>query len=219
MPKRIAWSYSRLTTFERCPAQMKYKLDRVPEAASPAMERGSRIHKDAEEYLLGKHKQVPATLQGFEGEFKDLRKQKAVPEAQIAVNEFWEPVKWFDSAAWLRIVIDAQYAESKARDVLIDFKTGRAYPDHLEQLELYALVYFKLKPKLREVEGELWYLDQQDITHDTFPSSQTEALEAKWRERAEPLVAAQEFPATPGRHCNWCPFSSAKGGPCLKDRG
>lgn len=218
MKKPTAWSYSRLTTYERCPKQLEYKIKRTPEASSEALERGNRIHKDAEQYLQGVHKQVPATLQAFEPEFKQLRKKKAVAEAQIAVSADWRRVEWFSREAWLRIVIDAQHPETKTQDTLIDFKTGREYPDHLEQLELYALVFFKLKPKLKEVNGELWYIDQEKIVHDVFPCDQEKELEEKWTERATPMLIAEEFPATPGRHCNWCGFASAKGGPCTKDR-
>jgi len=218
MAKRtMAWSYSRLTTYERCPAQLAYRTAKTPEIPSPAMERGNRIHKDAEEYLRGIHKQVPATLQGFAPEFRELRKLKARAEDQIAVDEDWRRVEWFSPQAWLRIVIDARHSIEDGQK-LIDFKTGNTYPDHLDQLELYALTFFKLEEKLRTVEGELWYLDKQNIIHDVFDAEQVESFEKKWQTRAAPLLTAKEFPATPGRHCNYCGFASLRGGPCPKDQ-
>ena len=44
------WSYSRLTTWEQCPLKAKLKyIDGLKEPGSPAMDRGTAIHKDAEE--------------------------------------------------------------------------------------------------------------------------------------------------------------------------
>lgn len=212
----MAWSYSRLTTYEKCPKKFKYKIDRVREAPSPAMERGSRIHKDAEEFLKGKHKKVPATLLAFEPELKELRKLEAVPEEQIAVTSAWQRVEWFSPEAWLRIVIDARHLiPARQSTKVIDFKTGRMYQEHLDQLELYSLVFFRLgRGTLREVEGELWYIDHTEIVHHTFGESEVDDFEFRWRERIDPMLKAKEYPPTPGSHCRWCGFAASKGGPC-----
>ena len=48
------WSFSRYAVYALCPAQARYKfIDKIPEASSRPMERGSLIHKQAECYIKG----------------------------------------------------------------------------------------------------------------------------------------------------------------------
>ena len=66
-----SWSFSRYMDWRGCPAKAKYKhLDKLAEPPNAAMERGSMIHKLAEDYTLGVLKRIPAELKAFADEFK-----------------------------------------------------------------------------------------------------------------------------------------------------
>jgi hypothetical protein len=212
--RAAAWSFSRLKTFESCPKQTKYKADKTPEIIGPAMERGSSIHKDAELFLGGHYKEVPATLQNFARYFRDIKRKKASAEEQVALTSAWKRTQWFAPDAWLRVVIDARVQTMESSATLIDFKTGRKYEDHIDQLELYAMVFFALQTKLATAEGELWYLDQGEIDDAIFSRDELPALQEKWSARAQPMLTATEFPAKPGKACRWCGFAASRGGPC-----
>lgn len=208
------WSHSQYKSFATCPKKIGYRRKGVYEPYNPAMARGNRIHKDAENYLNKVHKNVPATLANFKDELSALRRKKPVAEQEVAVDENWNPVSWKSSKAWLRYKVDAQY-DRKDYTTVIDFKTGRVYPeDHEEQLELYALGAVRTQGAKRVI-GEAWYFDQDHIQeYLDYPLDLFDEIEARWRKRAEKLLYAEDFPATPGRHCDWCGYSMQKGSPC-----
>src|SRR5512133_3862286 len=91
-----SWSFSRYSDYKRCPAFAKYKhLDKLPEAPSTAMARGSEIHGLAEQYSLGKLKALPNALSGFKDEFAAIKKIKAkIVEQQWAFTADWQPTEW-----------------------------------------------------------------------------------------------------------------------------
>ena len=173
-----SWSISRYHTWKTCPASAKYKfIDKIPEPASPAMERGSDIHKLAEEYLKGKKRILPKELKLFRDLFKELRgycsklTQVTHIEASWAFRNDWSQTVFNDWAnCWLRVKLDFAVflPEGNVLNV-IDWKTGkfREYniQDYIEQLELYALSAMKFNPSIEKVVPKLVYLD----TGDTYP--------------------------------------------------
>jgi hypothetical protein len=221
-----AWSYSRYKDHRTCPrmAHWKHILKKPQGPKSPAMQRGGDIHKEGEAYLLGKLRAVPAAYKAFRKEMEALRKAKATPEGKWGMAVSWSPVDYFDWArCWCRVVLDARvFQKIKAR--VIDFKTGKVYPDdNEEQMELYAIGAFEHYPKADEVDVELWYLDQaRPKTADGYPNpmvktyrrAQLPALEKKWRTKVIPILSDKRFVPNQGRHCSWCDFSRRKGGDC-----
>ena len=70
-----SWSYSALKVYETCPYRSYIqKVKKVYEDAGPAAERGSRIHKLAEDYVQTKIDELPDELKKFAAQFEDLRK-------------------------------------------------------------------------------------------------------------------------------------------------
>ena len=71
-----SWSHSALKTYETC-AYRSYitKVKRIQEDWGPAAKRGTRIHKQAEEYVAGTMPELPHTLEKFKGEFVFLKEQ------------------------------------------------------------------------------------------------------------------------------------------------
>ena len=75
-----SWSFSRWNVYNTCPAQAKYKfIDKLPEPGSPAMDRGSAIHKGVEQYILGAAAKPPADAKAittFTPMLRSLRAQR-----------------------------------------------------------------------------------------------------------------------------------------------
>ena len=143
-----AWSYSRWHDWYLCPRKAKYKfLDGRKEPPNQAMERGSQIHKDAEQYIVGNKTTNPFEEFGtFKRELDKLKKRPdVVAEAQWTFTEDWTPTGWRDDDAWLRMGIDAHFPLPKTKElVIVDFKTQkvkggkpRIYPEWAYQLAAY----------------------------------------------------------------------------------
>jgi RecB family exonuclease len=63
-PKKItSWSFTRYNTYSQCPAKAKFKfIDKLKEPDSPQMQRGTDIHKLAENYVKGEIVRLPKEL-------------------------------------------------------------------------------------------------------------------------------------------------------------
>lgn len=211
-----AWSYSRWQTYQDCPQKAKFKfIDKLPEPGSSAMERGSAIHKLAEDFTAGKVRArgVPPELVKFKEEFKELKRLKPLCEEQWAFTSNWQTTGWFDKDAWLRVKMDAYYLENFKMG-LIDHKTGKVKEDHITQLGLYALAGFKKFPEIETAVASLWYLDHGTMTSREYTREQMAALQKEWERMSKPMLNDTKFLPKPGNSCRWCHFSKSKQGPC-----
>lgn len=210
-----AWSYSRYRDYEKCPLLAKFKhVDRLKEPPNEAMERGTLIHKLAEDFALKRIKKLPPELKQFKAKFTALQKQKLLVEEQWAFNDKWGRVDWFARDAWCRVKMDASY-QFKKEVVVIDHKTGRYREgEYTEQLELYALAALLIYTSADTVSCRLWFLDSGDEATYTATRADIEELKKKWVARTKPMLNDKRFAPKPGNHCRWCHFSKAKGGKC-----
>lgn len=217
-----AWSYSRWADHAECPRRARLKhLDKVPESTEkpPAMARGEKIHKEAEDYVKGTIKRLPKSLENFSDEFKELKKVKAITEGKWGLTLKWEPCDFFDwNNTWLRVVLDAHVKPESDYARVIDYKTGKVYGTNADQLELYAVAGFAYYPDVKMLRTELWYLDQGLLLPDgdggLFKRKDVAKLQKKWRERVIPMLRDKKFVPRPGPHCFRCAYSKKKGGPC-----
>lgn len=214
-----AWSFSRYKTWFDCPFKAKLKfIDKLPEPGSPAMERGSAIHKMAEDFANGLMRTMPDELAKFKSEFLALKRAKPACEGEWAFTSDWEETGWFakaPKAAWCRVKTDVFYVEKdKTTGNVIDHKTGKPKDDHAEQLSLYALAAFIKYPQLKVCHAKLWYLDSGDEVSQTFVRAQMDELKAHWNGKVKPMLSDTRFAPKPGNGCRWCHFSKSKNGPC-----
>ena len=219
-----AWSASRLNDYEKCPQLAFYKhVQKLKEPGSAVMDRGGDIHKMGADFASGKtlldltrpRACIPKELERFKQEFLALRRVKPKVEQQAAFTREWKPTGWFDTNAWVRVILDAQYYDPKVRTAhVIDYKTGKIYEDHKDVAKLYALAAFILYPEAVAVRTNYWYLDL-GVEHPTdFARADVPALKKYWEKRTKPMLADTRFNPNPGRHCSWCFFSHTKDGPC-----
>ncbi len=230
IPKVISWSYSRYADYKSCPAKFRYKhLDKLREPANPAMERGSAIHKLAEDYTKGVLRTLPKELKLFEQEFKKLRAEKIkIVEDNWSFKRDWTGTTWNDwTGCWLRVKLDVAYTNVEHNALVpIDHKTGKfsdwKLPDYLEQLELYGTAGLVQQPAIAVVSPRLWYIDQGRIYPDPekgedeieYFRKDEKPLRKKWEAKVAPMFADKVFKPTPGDACTYCHYRKSNGGPC-----
>lgn len=225
-----AWSYSRLQVFEQCKLRAKLQyVDKIPEPPRPlppgktehANDRGTRVHDAGERFVRGGIELIPE-LKTFSAEFHRLRELykegKVSLEGEWAVDRDWTPVAWRSDTAWGRIKLDAFVFLSPTHAVVIDYKTGRKSGNeikHAEQCQLYQLAAFMKYPKLQTIDVELWYTDQDELTHMRYTRDQGLRFFHSFDRRAAAITTADSFPPSPSIFsCRYCPYGPKGTGHC-----
>lgn len=244
--KFTSWSFSRWSLYNLCPYQAKLKnLDKVPEPAKPAgagetaLERGDRIHKAVQGYILLPGRQVvPKELKPVEDLIKGMRARYRADPENVVVEETWAYRRdWSETTfndwtgCWLRIKMDATEIDVGEGEVTIrptDWKTGKFSPqynlqEYMLQTELYAvgaLHRFKDSNKKVTVVPRLVYTDHGIIYPEpkdarVYTLADLKPLTKQWEARVRPMMNDTAFKPTPNSKCGWCPYNRQKGGPCV----
>lgn len=213
----MTWSYSRISTYEKCP--LKYQcqyIDKLPRGEpSKALARGNRIHSLAEDYLNGLSETVPDDLKKVSKPLERLKKLEAVAEEWWHFHDDWVPS---DDWAWLVIKSDAYCFPSDRTLEVTDFKTGKTYPEHRDQLHLYATGALSLFPGVEKVCARALYTDQGSAIDFEWGRKDLKIMHNNWKSRSSRIEKAKTFPPRPNRFCRWCDYNAANGGPCNEGR-
>jgi CRISPR/Cas system-associated exonuclease Cas4 (RecB family) len=202
MSKIKSWSYSQLSDYEACAhAWMYRRIVKLPEPPSYHLIKGNAVHKLAEEYLLGSIEVLPPVLNKFANEFANLKKFNAAPEEEFVLGREWNHILngWDSDEAWLRLKLDARIGS-----YIVDFKTGKMYPAHIKQAQLYADVMLMLYPEYAEVEVEFWYLNLGEIKSWVFTRDGLDERIALWERRVEKMHSDTSYQPTPHEWCRNC---------------
>jgi PD-(D/E)XK nuclease superfamily len=215
MTKPVAWSYSRLTSYETCARRywhLMVKKD-LKEEPSQAMIEGNDTHK-AFELRIRDGKQLPIHLRVHEPALAIIASTKGdkIVEQQIALNPAWEPVEWFDRDAWLRVKSDLTQYNGKY-GVVWDWKTGRPHDD-FTQLNLNAAVLLHLAPEIEVVNPAYYWTKSRHvaagdrITRDKLPDIWGPILArvAEYQRAHE----AEAFPPKENYFCRGCPVKDCQ---------
>lgn len=214
MPTR--WSYSSVTTYESCAAKWKYSyLDGIPYKPSAAMARGSRLHSDCENYVKGTLIALPYELKKVALRIENLRTKGAKAEAVWLLDKDWKPTQ-FPADAWVKAIVDVHHFPTPDVIDLCDYKSGREYPEHRDQLELYAVVALCTHPEVKRVEYSALYLDAGYSSNEgaLLRGDMLEHKRKSWHDRAIRIWEDKQYLPNPGGACRWCDYSVKKGGPC-----
>ena len=216
-----SWSFTRVIDYERCPlyAHLKYTARIVeperelrPGQTEQANDRGSRIHKLADDFINGRERKLDHTLFGFMREFRQVRwgkeNGKVSTEEEWGFDHDWNVAEW--SKAWHRSKLDIMYKLNAYQAVVIDLKTGRKDGNeakHGQQLQLYAVDTCLRDAAIEEVTSEAWYLDSGDLTSVVYPRKVVLAFKKSWQNRGNKITLATEFPPNPNRFsCKYCGY-------------
>jgi hypothetical protein len=212
----MSWSLSRLKTFETCHAKYDYRYNlKIPDnGGSSAAQRGIDIHAGIEKSIKDRITPVPEEASFVGDTIRSLQYAGVEHRAEfdLKLDKDWKQVITGDY--WFHGIIDLYVRTSPTTASFHDWKTGRIYPDHDEQKELYALALFCAYPELEEITSHFDYLDQRKSITRTFHPYMVPAAKERWSRRVGRMQSATEFIPTPGYLCRWCGFSKAKGGPC-----
>ena len=221
------WSLSKLGTFTKCRRRFLYSYIRglkgTPQPPG-AKERGVDQHAHIERYF-GDQTPLPADLSSYAPWFDMLRGLDYYAENKLAMLEGWVPCAWEDPAAWWKGVLDLKVLHGRTAWVF-DWKTGKIYPDHVDQKELYAIATFVAHPEITEVEAWHLYLDLGKKSKEVYYREPKEgdkghnlpSLIAKWNAKLVPYMQALAsynrgddaesfFVTNPSYLCDYCPFS------------
>lgn len=224
-----SWSFSRYSCYMECPAKAKFKfVDKRKEPGSAAMDRGTELHKMAENYLRDGGR-IPKELKLITDKLKDFRKRKAIPEGDFTFKKDWSPTRWDDwNGAWVRIKADVTLpplVDIEGGVVEIhDFKSGGKVDEqgavivkdeYNEQMELYTLGGLLTYQTAKTAVASLIFIDHgQSIESAEAHRKDLAKLKKKWELRTKKMLSDTAFKPTPGNACRWCHFRKGNGGPC-----
>ena len=228
--KATSWSFSKLGDFEKCKKYFWLKhLEKIPEPERPlkpgqlehANDRGSRVHDSCEHYVRGDIDVLaPEAEKHFGPRIDLLRAMYAEGEVELegewGMDDDWEITEW--NGAWLRLKLDALVHLSSDQAIVIDYKTGRKFGNevkHAQQLQLYALVAFLRYPELDTVDAQLWYIDANETTSQSFTRHQALRFMRSFEKRGSDIVNCATWPANPNKFsCQWCLYGPEHSGHC-----
>ena len=216
MNRPTRWSYSALSTYNECPAKYAYSyIQNLPWPSSAAMERGTLLHSMAEDYMNEPAMPVPFELKKIGKTLDGLKQKRAKAEVIWLVDRSWAPVTE-PKKAWVKAIVDVHHVdETEGVLHLADYKSGREYPSHRTQLELYSILGLLQYPHLQRAESEAIYIDGGfSASHGSIIRPMLPKLIEKWHEQATRMEEDTVFLGAPGQACKWCPYAASKGGPC-----
>ena len=226
MATNFAWSYSRLSSHEKCAHryghQYVWKTPFIDEAGPPLIH-GRRVHGGMAAYLLGGEngtfyaEQDKITYKAemrleakkighFSALIEDVRANQPVVEQQWGYTELYRPTSWFGKDTYWRVILDAGVLWPDNKFSCIDWKTGRAYEDNADQMRQFAVGVFSRYPQVHWLETRLEYLDTGQEQHEEFRRSDVPSLVADFARRVGPIENDKTFAPRPGSHCRFCPF-------------
>lgn len=209
------WSYSSCGCYHQCPAKYKYRYRdniRGTLPQHPAASRGTEIHAHFEHCLRDCEYHLPNEFSYYNDFVTTLREHKAQAEVEISLNKEWRLIQPWDDV-WVVSVLDVSLIEDTVGRNY-DWKTGKIYPEHGDQRELYSLLQFCAYPQLERVIGMHVYVDLRQNRTSEYIRDDVPALKAKWEEKAHYLFEDEIFPPNPSFACTSCEYSRYNGGPC-----
>lgn len=214
------WSLSKLGTFTKCRRRFLYSYIQNLKGtiqAPGAKDRGVAQHKIIEDYFGGKREDLPLDILRYKAWFDMLRELDFHQENKLAMLEGWLSCAWGDPKAWWKGVLDLKVLRAPKAWVF-DWKTGKVYPDHEDQKELYTIATFVAHPEIEEIEAWHIYLDLKGKdTKKIYKREQLPSLITKWNAKLVPYMQALEryvpeeaetmFVTNPSYLCDYCPYS------------
>ena len=220
----IALSWSRISDYRQCPAKFKLKyIDKASnfqmkdEDKSPALVRGSNIHKQLESYVQQKLNGNPpnVTLPEVLGTIpiidKIMENYTVMPEKQIAIDVDFNEVSWYSKQAYFRVIYDLI---GFGNDLLfIDYKTGK-FTDYsgninnLGQLHMAALVGMALWPDYEQCNSIYLYVDHKKNIPCKVQRSDFDHMKEQLQREHMEINEEDVFAPKKNQYCRWCPSTT-----------
>jgi CRISPR/Cas system-associated exonuclease Cas4 (RecB family) len=216
------WSFSQWQTYRACRFQARLRYiehePEPPKKADDPRDRGSRIHKEVEDYILNLDHELAPELTHFKQTLDDVRAICNVANVEVEQHHYldanWRPTD--KAGKWLVYIPDLRVTGPV--NFTADTKTGKKYGNelkHYAQLELYSVCAYIEDPSYEEYESELWYIDQKDIVAHTFTPRQLEKARARIDTEVTKMMDDKIHTPSPNKiTCKYCPYSPRGTGVC-----
>lgn len=219
MSSRV-WGVSRLRDLRVCPGWYvaKYETKKWIETPSPAMERGTKVHRQLEEaikYGVLLPKELDHVAPYAYG-LCDAKKNGAMVEAELkfGLDVDGNPVDFFKAPGLrARLALDVG-ANMFNRALAVDWKTGRWKPEHNDDALFYgASLCMLLKPA--SCIAQYIYVDNMEQSFDIEIEKPDEIIDS-YLDKFEyadhyldgvgknGMVRLVDPPLNPGNQCKWC---------------
>lgn len=210
----MAHSYSSLGLYQQCPAKYKFqRIDKipVPPRDTSAMDRGTRLHKEVEDYLEGGLPVLSDELKHMYPILDSFRARRARPEVKFMLDRDFNPV---EEDAFFVGYIDIVIIEGTTAEA-IDSKTGKIR-DYSSQLEFYGNAILSTHPEVEEVTGKAMFLDHKGkmspkvlVDRDSMELVREDIIEV-----VECVETDAVWSPNPSYLCRYCDYSKDNGGCC-----
>lgn len=224
-PPIKSWSFSRLGDFEKCSWLAKLKIvDKLPEPERPlppgktehANDRGTRIHTELELFVQDKGP-FPKEAECFRAEIESIKTRylsgTVSLEGEWGFDRDWKVCDYNDrKRVWLRVKLDASIMLLPEHLLVVDYKSGRKHGNeikHGEQTILYGLSAAIRHPEVQTIDTELYYIDQDELTHESKPAARWLYHLKAFNNRGLKMTECTEFKPNPSKYtCQYCPYKN-----------
>lgn len=222
MSEPIALSWSRISAYRQCPKQFKSKYidkDYPEDDDNPAFEKGTRIHKQLEDYILWKKAnldegeprlgvEASTAKPIIDSYFNKLVPDNIHAEKQVAINQSWSKCDWFDKPDIVKFrgIMDMLVFESKSKLTIIDFKSGkvRDYDEEFGQLHLSATIMFELFPEVQTITCAYLFVEHKQTIRQTFERKNHKRNKAHFDKEYLEINEDSEFEPSKNKYCYFC---------------
>ena len=201
----LPWSYTKLTTFERCPklGRARYIDRTLPYVESEAAKEGNRVHNAIEHYVRGVA-ELPEDLTWV----TDFIPSKQSEDDLICAE------RWFNFSIenqptytkdWFTAKVDLLQIEDGDIAWIIDWKTGKPWEDP-DQLNVYSTAIKAHYPDVRHWRGMYIWLKERKVgeVHTLSPGRTFNRLV----ERVKAIDTSDT--AKKNKLCPWCELTICK---------
>lgn len=210
-------SYSSISLYKKCPRAWEWRYvhgHRGP--PNVRADRGTELHALLEEFFFGgPYPSANKTLMPWQRFMENLLQYEPVPEGDLAVNKDWTPCAYDDPGAYIKGRVDLSYTDHDGVRHILDWKSGRIYPDHPEQGKAY--VAMDAVPAEKYV-ARFVYLDLPVQTkHNTYVRGQRMDFQRTLNNLISKIELDTTYEPTPSPDsCRYCELSFKRGGNCTR---
>ena len=212
----MRWSLSKLETYEQCPAKFNYKYNlKLEEKQNEYAERGSRVHAELEGSIKGTN-ELTGKLEFYHGFLQQLKRGSVpiVTEQELRLGPDWTPVSGAEGTTWVIAYLDLIRVDGETAHIW-DWKTGKIYPKHESQKDLYSLMTFCTYPEVQSITFTHVYVDQGKNKQKEYTRAGHMPTKSDWAVRVAKMEGETQFIPNPSYLCRFCHFSSKfNNGPC-----